>query len=79
MYATITNNYAVSLVLRCFDNIGVKTISREDVTLTTSQYLDHQTFVYSAGEDNLSIRCFYSGRITIKGTLRGYTIDEHLF
>lgn len=79
MYATLSLGYAKCLVLRAFSSIGVANIAIEDVDLEKKQYTDHQTFIYNSGEDNLKIRCYYSGRITITGKLRDYAVNESLW
>lgn len=79
MYATLSIGYAKCLVLRAFNAIGVNNIAMEDIDIEKKQYGDHQTFNYNSGEDNLKIRCYYSGRITITGKLRDYTVNESLW
>ena len=79
MYASMPMSFARQLVLRSYEKVGISTVSQSDVNLTRTRYLDHDTFNHVSGDDNLKIRCYYSGRITISGNLRGYLVDEKLF
>lgn len=79
MYATLSRSFVKQLVLRSYDFVGNNKHSQEEITLNKRNFVDHTTFTYINGDDNLTIRVYYSGRITISGILDNTAVNQSLF
>ena len=71
--------FVKQLVLRSYDFVGNNKHSQEEIVISKKRYVDHETFTYINGDDNLTIRVYYSGRITIAGILDNTAVNQSLF
>lgn len=79
MYASLPLSFVKQLVLRSYDYVGNNKHSQDEITLTKRKFVDHETFTYINGDDNLTVRVYYSGRITIAGILDNTAVNQSLF